>query len=361
MKKTLGLIATFGIVTSANAETSFSWKGDFRYRTESIKNEQTPPTEDTTRLRQRMRLRFGATATVNESTDVTLRLATGSTATSNTNSTNQDFTDYNSKKGINVDLAYAQHKVSDSLTMWLGKSPLAFYTAGGNDLVFDTDVTPEGISAKYKNSNDEFDFLFNTSATWLNERFNTTDASDADIGLLAAQIGGTFKSEDFFTGLTLSNYSYSNIKGSAATVAGGNSTVGANYEKEFEILAAGLELGTNSLGAPLIIYGEASQNTKADDYKSAWNAGLKYGKLKDLDSWAISSDYREVQKDAVIGVLTDSDSSDGGADIRSHRTTFGYQWLENATISASFYQGFKTVSIDKKKYQRIMLDFGYSF
>lgn len=361
MKKILGLITTFGIVMATNAETSFSWKGDFRYRTESIKNEQTPPTEDTTRLRQRMRLRVGATATVNESTDFTLRLATGSTATANTNSTNQDFTDYYTKKGINVDLAYAGHKVSDSLIVWLGKSPLAFYTAGGNDLVFDTDITPEGISAKYKNSNDNFDFLFNTSATWLNERFNTTDASDADVGLLAAQIGGLYKSEDFFTGLTLSNYSYSNIKGSAATVAGGNSTVGANYEKEFEILAAGLELGTNSLGAPLVIYGEAAQNTKADDYKSAWNAGLKYGKLKDLDSWAISSDYREVQKDAVIGVLTDSDSSDGGADIRSHRTTFGYQWLENATISASLYQGFKTISNGKKKYERIMLDFGYSF
>ncbi len=361
MKKILGFIATFGIITTANAETSFSWKGDFRYRTESIKNEQTPPTEDTTRLRQRMRLRVGATATVNESTDVTLRLATGSTATANTNSTNQDFTDYYSKKGINVDLAYAQHKVSDSLTVWLGKSPLAFYTAGGNDLVFDTDVTPEGISAKYKNSNDNFDFLFNTSATWLNERFNTTDASDADVGLLAAQIGGLYKSEDFFTGLTLSNYSYSNIKGSAATVAGGNSTVGGNYEKEFEILAAGLELGTNSLGAPLVIYGEAAQNTKADDYKSAWNAGLKYGKLKDLDSWTISSDYREVQKDAVIGVLTDSNSSDGGTDVRSHRTMISYQWLENATISASFFRGFKSISNAKKNYERVMLDLRYSF
>ncbi len=361
MKKIFSLMLTLGIITTANAETSFSWKGDFRYRTESIKNEQTAPVEDTTRLRQRMRLRFGATATVNESTDFTLRLATGSTATSNTNSTNQDFTDYYSKKGINVDLAYVAHKVSDEFTVWVGKSPLVFYTVGGNDLVFDTDITPEGLSAKYKSSSENFDFLLNTSATWLNERFNTTDASDADVGLLAAQIGGLYKSEDFFTGLTISNYSYSNIKGSAATVPGGNSTIGVNYEKEFEILAVGLELGTNSLGAPFVIYGEASQNTKADEYKSAWNAGLKYGKLKDLGSWALSSDYREVQKDAVIGVLTDSDSSDGGADIRSHRTTFGYQWLENSTVAVSLYKGFKTISNNKKNYERIMLDFGYSF
>ena len=202
---------------AAFAESQVNFKGDFRFRTENIREEQVSPLPEAERSRQRLRVRLGANAKVNEKSEVVVRFATGTTTAADSTTTNQDLTDYYSKKGVVLDLAYFDHKASDNLQILGGKTPQYFLAAGGSDLIFDADVTPEGLAFKYKTVTEANEFYFNVGMSWLAERYSATGATDnTDVGLMGAQLGGLFKFEGFNLLLALSNYNFSNIKGATA-------------------------------------------------------------------------------------------------------------------------------------------------
>lgn len=64
-------------------------------------------------------------------------------------STNQSFDDGFSTKDIGVDLAYVDWKVRDDLNVYAGKMKNPVFKAGGVPLIWDGDLNPEGIAAKY--------------------------------------------------------------------------------------------------------------------------------------------------------------------------------------------------------------------
>lgn len=349
----------------ALADGNVAIKGDFRFRTENIKEEQATPLPEGDRTRQRIRARMTITGKVNEKTEAVVRLATGSTSTVETTTTNQDLTDYYAKKAIVLDMAYFNWKSSDSVTIWGGKSPIPFTLVGGNDLIFDSDITPEGLSLKYVQPlNGGYDFLVNTAATWLNERYSATGATDnTDVGLVGAQLGFNYKTESWNAALTAASYNFSNIKGSTAAAAKGNTLVGGAYTQEYKLTSIGLEFGTKVSDMPLSVFAESVSNSEGGNYKAGSIYGVKLGKLKDKDSWMVSVDSRELEKDAAVGVLTESDSAGGGTDIRSVRLTGGYQVADNANISLTYMTGKKAISstVLSPNYNRAQFDFNFNF
>lgn len=347
------------------------FSGDFRFRTEHIRDEQPAPAATAERNRQRIRLRAGVAAQVNPDTEVVARLATGSTLPADSNTTNQDLTGYYAKKSVVLDLAYfnwrALNAGSDEtalyqMNIWGGKTPLPFQFAGGNDLIFDSDLTPEGLALRYRYAHAAHECYLNLSATWLEERFSAPGAADnTDVSLAAVQSGYQFKGQSFSALLMLSYYSFSNVKGATAPAARGNTLLGGAYANDFKLASAGLELGTPVLERPAVLYGEAVQNSDGGAYKNAFIVGLKYGKLQTPGSWSVAVDHREAEKDAVLGVLTDSDSSGGGADIRSLRMAAAYQVGTGANIGLTYFNGVRAISAAAMSYQRAMLDFNFAF
>lgn len=352
------------VSSSAYAETEIKVKGDFRFRTENIKEEQASPTPEAERSRQRLRLRLAAQAKVNATTDVHVRFATGSTTNTETNSTNQDLTDYYSKKTIVLDQAYFDWKATDSLKVWGGKAPLAFHSVGGNDMIFDTDLTPEGLAAKYKHSLESGEIYFNTAMTWLNERYSASGATDnTDVGLVGAQLGFAHKAEAWNLNVNAASYNYSNIKGATAPAARGNTLSGGSYVNDYKVTSLGLEIGTDISEMPVSLYAESVNNSDPSTNNKGSIFGVKIGKLKDAGSWSLTIDSREVEKDATVGVLADSDSSGGGTDIRSTKLAGAYQVADNSNVALTVFSGKKTISSTtlSPNYQRVMLDFNYNF
>ena len=353
------------LVFAGVAQAEVTFKGDFRFRNENIKEEQVAPAPEGDRTRQRIRVRLAATGKVNEATDVVIRLASGSVLNTESTSTNQDLTDYYSKKTIVFDLAYFQWKVSDKMTILGGKTLNPFYSAGGNDLVFDGDLTPEGLSLKYLYAFDtSTEIFFNTGATWLSERYSATGATDnTDIGLVGAQLGTNYKAEGWSAGIVASVYNFSNIKGATAPAAKGNTLAGGLYTVDYKLTSVGLEGGTKVLDVPVTAFVESLTNSDGGNYKKGSIYGVKLGKLKDKDSWVFTVDQRELEKDATVGVLSDSDASGGGTDIRALRFMGGYQVADNANISLTYLTGEKTISSTtfSPKYHRAQFDFNFAF
>ena len=115
---------------------------DLRYRFESIDAESIPD-----RLRNRVRARVGIKADINENTLLGFELASGS---DDPVSTNQTLGDNFSSKGVNIDQAYMRFRLTgQDLDIYAGKFKNTLQRVGGNGLIWDGDLRPEGIGVKY--------------------------------------------------------------------------------------------------------------------------------------------------------------------------------------------------------------------
>src|SRR5215831_4699690 len=135
--------------------------GDFRFRVEGFYNSKTTNVLETPdRTRERIRARFGLGVDVSEEVQGKLRLVTGDP--NDPISTNQTLSDLFTKKPVSFDWAYitlAPWKTLglDQLTgsakprfsATLGKFPLPMFIPAGSELVFDVDLSPEGMTESF--------------------------------------------------------------------------------------------------------------------------------------------------------------------------------------------------------------------
>ena len=73
--------------------------------------------------------------------------------------------------------------------------------------------------------------------------------------------------------------------------------------------------------------------------------------------------YAELQKDATLGALTDSDRWGGGTDGKGHKFVAKYQIKKNLQIGASYFLDDKVIADASKTtdYNRMQLDLIASF
>ena len=139
-------------------------KGDFRFRQEHVDAENS-----SNRNRQRIRARAELTAEVLDTVDVGLGFASGG---DDPVSTNQTLGDGGSTKDIRLDLAYVNWQTPiDGLSVRAGKYKNTMRRVGGNGLVWDSDLRPEGTAAVFKTGN-----WFGTGfALWVDENSGDDD------------------------------------------------------------------------------------------------------------------------------------------------------------------------------------------
>ena len=65
--------------------------------------------------------------------------------------------------------------------------------------------------------------------------------------------------------------------------------------------------------------------------------GTKFNKAKALGTWEMSYDYRDIEADAVVGGLNDSDFIGGGTNGTGHRLGFKYQIAKNMQLGLSYF------------------------
>jgi hypothetical protein len=314
--------------------------GDFRYRHESI--DDTDAGKDK-RNRNRIRARLGVKVKVNEDWDAIFRVATGSSDTPT--STNQTLGDSDSdsfsSKEIWLDWAYADwHPASrPGLNIYAGKMKQPFYRVGKNQLVWDGDVSPEGIAASYKWAlNDSTTAYINGGGFWLAER-----SGDADSSLWGAQgyVKHEFQDKTYLLG-GVTYYDLGNIDG-VNDISGvglnGNTNNGADgYKYDFDLIEGFAEYGFKCMEMPVAVFGNYINNTAAPGGRNtAYSLGCTINKAKKPGSWQFGYMYADVQSDAVFAGLTDSDFLLGGTGGKGHKFGFKYQLFKNIQAGLTYF------------------------
>ncbi|NRA63318.1 MAG: putative porin [Pseudobacteriovorax sp.] len=325
MKHLLSLgILSIGLSTgSAFAEVKIS--GDMRYRIEQF------DLEDEDYIRTRIRARVKLASDINEQFKVGLRLATGGGSAT---STNQTLGDGFGNKGFEIDQAFLKYLPTSDLEIGLGKVKNPVYKPGKSELVFDGDLTPEGVYGVYETKLGSFSLRPLLASFTLYENKKKTDQ---ELGIVQLKLGYKLNETVSFT-FGGSIYKFSNIKGLVLSDTEGNSVDESSEEaspflENYNLTEAFLEGIFTVGGQPLTVFAQSVSNSEVDEDNQALTYGISYGKGKGEQPWAVALWARTVEKDAVFSPISDSDFGSGDTDEEGYVIQVKYALFDNVALS----------------------------
>lgn len=317
-------------------------KGDFRARYQWTKKKGS---ED--RHRERIRLRLGADAMVNEQMKIALGLATLGKAndprsTNVTLGTGRDEASNNpgTFKDIGLDYAYAEYFPFTWLTLSAGKIRNVLWEP--SDLLWDTDINPDGGALKlsYK-INPNLGLFMNNMVYVLSE--SSSDTSDPF--MFAFQPGLDWKINDNLSlKSALSMYYFNSIKGkSSFTHRTTNTLTGSVYKYDYNAFSPAVELKVKEPWGGFLpyaaLYAEYVQNPDPSQDNQGYAFGAKFGaeKISDKGDWQLNALYTKLEADAWLDIFPDSDRYSGRTRMKGYEVIFSYGLGKNTSLGIDYY------------------------
>jgi hypothetical protein len=348
-------VVLFCISTPVVAEEE-SWtdriklKGDLRLRYESIDEEDGRNLD-----RMRLRARFGLDAEIQDGLKIVFQLATGG---DNPISSNQTLDGSFSTKDIGVDLAYVDWRVNDVVTVNAGKMKNPIFRAAKAPLIWDGDLNPEGIAAKFSS-----EIFFATAAAFLvDERSDEVDSL-----LYAAQAGVKVDLGDFGK-LTagIGYFGYTNTVGQErfynARPRGNSVDANGNHLYKYKNIEVFGELDTDVNDWALKLYTQYTQNGEVSVQDTAYSFGAVLGSVKKKGDMEFIWLYQDIEADALISAFSDSDFGGGGTDSKGHIFRAKYGLYEKIALGGTFFLNevdrFQGTEHD---YNRVQIDLEFKF
>ncbi|MGB3127385.1 MAG: putative porin [Pseudomonas sp.] len=318
------------------AKTQF--KGDVRFRQETVKIQGESNNGGRDKDRQRIRARLGAYTEINSQVDTGIRIATGSN--DDARSTNQDQDNYFDKKSIWLDLGYIDYHPDQIKNLHVigGKMLQPWVNMG--DVIWDSDINPEGLALTYKYPLGSSAELFGSIGN-----YNLKDNVDGDgvqfrhdLRLTSGQLGTRFSVTDNLK-MTLggSIYAYQNDKDSTCTTTSTPCALAVNGNspnEQFRLYEGFAQADIGGLAVPLAFYGQYVKNNDAStDQDTAWLLGAK----SKVFGFNLDYNYRDTQRNAVVGAFTDSDFANGTTGSRGHKMKVSYDIDKNFALGATYF------------------------
>lgn len=306
------------------------FKGDIRYRHESIKKGDADMDH-----RHRVRMRFGVFSEISENLEAGFQLASGG---GDPISTNQTLSPAFTKKPMTIDQAFFQYRQKG----WIlagGKMKNPLFLPGGSPLIWDSDLTPEGMVAAYEIKTDSIQFSLLGLAFWNADR----KGDEKDSHILGSQARARFDFGGFTLCVAGGFYDFTKIRNYGPLYEGnafGNTLDAENlYANDYNIVDAGVELKGKMGKIPFSVFGQLALNLAADEEKTGFLAGFSLGDAQKAMGWKLSYNFRSLQKDAVFGTYADSDfigsGTGGSGHVVSAEFALSDAFLLGATVQLS--------------------------
>jgi hypothetical protein len=331
-------------------------KGDLRLRYQ-YKHEKTANDYAKDTHLGRVRARLGIEGKINEKLLAGIGIATGS---GDPRSTNISFGGYNSKKTVVLDYAYGKYSPLDWLNLVGGKMLLDDALWRPTDLIWDSDITPEGGVIKFSKGLGSNATAFLNTGVLIVDTDTSTDA-DAPMAYLI-QPGISYKfNDDLSLKGAFSFQGFNNVKNHVSSSYSsasnsGNTTAGTSqYQYDYQMINPALEfkvkepfkaLGLNVESLKLV--GEYVNNLDVSKGGSGFSCGFKLGhdKVAKFGDWQFKYIYAMLGKDAVLDVLPDSDRYGGKTNIRSHEAELTFGLGKNTFLGVDVYRSWRTLSAE---------------
>ena len=332
----------------------FHFKSDLRLRYESIERD-----DKDNKYRTRYRLRLGLHVDLMEHLmfDVGMRSGFGNPTSGNqTIYTDRPLSDYfwQSLRFNILGLTYNK----DHSTLNIGRQPYLMYRPIKSQLVWDNDVSLNGVNYQYKDESRIVTLGVNQPS--LEEK---AEDSAKTINLYLAQYVHKTKLDNAKLVLGTGIYYYTGLKGSVPLFGKnkGNTLVNGVYANDYHIGEGFAELQFKEvLGKPFKMAASIAYNFAASDNNFGYDLAFQIGKAKEIGDWQVKYSYTDLQEDAVFGAYSDSDNFGGGTAARGHAIRAKYKVGKKLYFAGNFF--FDTLYASKSKtgeeanYDRVQLD-----
>jgi hypothetical protein len=318
--------------------------GDFRLREQYEKQNNG---ED--RWRTRFRLRLGLETQVVDKFKVGFGIASGDK--NDPRSTNQTLQNFFDDKSIYIDYAYGQYNPFKWLTLVGGKFKNPLFSPA--DLIWDTDITPEGGSAQFNyNVCDNLGLFTNVGFFILDERNSETKPpakNRQDPLMYVIQPGFEWKIRDADLKdlaklkASVAYYGFSQVKDNVMDNTSKTNTLynkGLLYDYDAFVMDAQLGFMPQGFIAPYLgVLGQFVYNPDPPKGNTGWLVGgiLGHEKVSEKGQYQFKYTYRRLGRDAVLDTLPDSDFFGGKTDVRGHEWIFEYGLHKNVSVSLDYY------------------------
>ena len=296
-----------------------------------------------TRNRNRIRARLGMTADLGNDWEVGFGFASGG---DDPVSTNQTLGGGGDTGDLNLDMAYFNYTGLENTSFRGGKFKRTLKVVGKSQLQWDGDWRPEGMDIAWENDM----FFAQSMGTWLESDSNKGN-SDFSYLLQAGtklELGGV---------KLLTGVGYTRIKAEGQECyydvddggCFGNETIvevdpgppaeleDAFYVNDFEVYNVFAEAGFKLGSLPIKVFGDYIKNDAADDYDSGYLVGAQLGKVKKAGSWQIKAYYEELETNATLALLSNSDFGGGGTNGKGPVFSGGYGITDNVSLGLTYY------------------------
>jgi hypothetical protein len=328
------------------------WKGDFRYRHETIDAEFA----DEKRHRNRVRARPAMIASVDDAVEVGLGLATGG---EDPTSSNQTLGNGFSSKNIRLDLAYFDWETElDGFSVIAGKYKNPLHRTGGNGLLWDSDLRPEGLIARYERAGWRFSGMFN----WISE-----SSGDDNLAFGGQVDWSTPIGENSKLLLGAGYYDLSSVEGREVPFDGdarGNSVDALNrYLYGYQDLELFGEFSFNAGQSPTKIFFNYVENLDAPEFEQGWAIGGTMNFKHGNRPWKLGYVYQDLEADAVFAMFTDSDFIGGGTDGKGHVFRGSYNLTDSVSFGGTLFinERGENQNAVAEDYNRLMLDVMFKY
>ncbi|MBN8844142.1 MAG: putative porin [Sphingomonadales bacterium] len=313
----------------ASVPSKLTINGDFRLRYESNFGDQDARNRDRGVLRARLRAAYA----VNKWLTVGGQLSTGDA--DDPNSTDITLSNFNDDLDVSLDQAYAKFSLGN-LTLYGGKIPQPFVRT---ELVWDGDVSPQGVSASYKIN------LGGGASLKANALYFLIDESVA--GKNSDMVGGqlafeTSPSAPLKFELAAGYYDYQ-----LGSTAGGdtgdfrsNRFLAGRYLSDFDLLDVIGAVQFNGLGEkwPVRVVGDYVHNFGATvPGDSGFGVDLLVGRASKKGDLRFGYGYAQTGVDAVFAAFS-HDNTNIATNYRQHTLFVDFVPIDNIVLNATFYR-----------------------
>lgn len=353
---------------------SMKFSGDFRLR-DQLERRKIPGGSASSHLyrnRGRFRTRLNLEDQVNDKLKVIFGLSTNgenSIGMGNPRSNNITFGGNNGTEGsfnkptVVINKAYAVYSPASWATLTGGKMDNPIWEPA--NLLWDSDITPEGGSAKLEKKLCDYATPFvSTSFFVLKDASPSTSSTAFKTDPFMYNIQGGLKgnlTEKLYYKGALSYYRVNNpnrvaldFRPSASGTSGTNNTNtssggGGQYIYGFNLLGGAAEFGLNDPFGEMLpasfyisqigVLGQYFENTTPSKQNAAWQMGVYIGssQLNGWGTWKFSSYYKVLERDSWLDSFTDDDFYGGATDTKGFKTQLDIGLAKNTWFTMSWF------------------------
>ena len=346
-------------VTEKDILDRVHFKGDLRLRYESIERDDAD-----NKYRNRYRLRLGLQVDLVENLQFEVGMRSGF---ANPTSGNQTFLDdeplidyfFQSLRFHVLGLTYT----SGNSTWKVGRQEYMMYRPIRSQLVWDNDVSMNGVNYQYKD--DSKIITLGVNQPTLEEKSKAED----DVNLFYAQYVHKTKLENAKLNLGAGFYYYDGLKGNTTLFGSGkgNTLVDGRYVNDYHVGELFAELQFKDVfGMPFKTAAGIVYNFAADENNFGYDLAMQLGNAKKVNQWAVKYSYTDLEEDATYGAYSDSDNFGGGTAAKGHAIRAKYKAGKNLYLAGNFffnelYESRSKVDGMEPDYERVQLDMIYKF